>query len=1555
MAFCQSHELGFVSFSKLFFSKSIIAISRLTGSYFVAGLGRGSRVRARLLAALFVAIALGFATAPAAQATPHGGWNGTYPTARDACYSIWAYWHLPLPHPGYSHFTGAFPTEDPNVQRCHWTHYQDGTCPYGPFGCTTILPGTVSFACDSGYERTIDDRCVQNVPPEVPPVCSNPTEGNPIVLGSGAKYYQAEDFATQDGLFRIGRQYRSFAGGRVSSYNQPALTPSVGWQFNFDYELHLGAFSGSPSAPTGKVTLLTPDGSGYNFELQANGTWQAQAAMGAVPDDYRLEFMGSLPSNLADMKAVPRQWKLTGPDDRVWTLTTMSPVNFSPASYRVGRPITMRERDGYGWEFNYSTDGALTSIVDSFGRTASFTWHIYYPMVDPNATWPQRMPEAIKDITFPDGTKATYLYDPAPTDTAPSPDVIRRLVGVEWRDASGTVVDSNAYHYEDTTYPRFLTGVSDHRGVRVATYTYDADGRATSTEGAGGANRVTVVYGTSGSQLTRTATTALGRVKVYKFDYVPGSSWDIRFAGVDGAASTNCPASASALTYDGAGFIASWTDEEGRVTSYVRDSRGRPTQITQAYGLPEARQTTITWHATVNAPQQIVAPGLTVDYTYNTAGQLTGVTQTDTSAQTVPYSTNGQTRSWAYTYTTSGLLSSADGPLPGTGDTVSYTYDTSGYLATTTDEVGNVTTVNAVDGRGQPTEIQGANGLVTKLTYDARGRLTSRLDDPSGIASRTEYAYDNAGNVTTITNPDGSVLAMEYDGANRVTSVTNGLGDKVTYTYDAMGNRTGEQASDVNSQVFFERNTTFDELGRLRQVIGVGPATWTYGYDKVGNPTSITDPNSNAATSAYDGLDRLISLADERNSTTTQGFGATDDPTSTTDPRNVATIYVRNGWGEVIQESSPDIGTTVYVRNRDGQVTQKTDARGVITIYTYDYAGRITTRSYPSETASSVAYTYDSVTGGNPGKGRLTSVTDAAGTVSYRYDLLGRVIQEVRTIGVKSYTIAYSWDDAGNLLSMTYPSGRVVEYGRGAAGEVQQVRTSPDAISSPTELVLWGTYAPFGPRSITAFANDLRESRDYDTDGRIVSYGVEDQSLGQDLIRRALQYQDKRNLTFIEDQLNAANNETYTYTANGFIEKADGPWGSLTYTIDGVGNITQRIITLGGVTSTDVYTQQPGSNRLTGIVTNGAPSRGFQSDLAGNITQDATVSPALTKAYTYNAAGQLAGATTNGAASGAYVYDYQSRLVSRTISASSTTLHMVHDLDGNVIAEYDASGTLVTEYVSVNGRPLAMIDNTGATPALYYVLTDHLERPIMMTDESRNIVWQARYLPYGEVGTIIGSATLNQRFPGQWFQVETGLSYNWHRHYDPSTGRYLQPDPLGMPDGPSRWAYAKNSPFMNVDPEGLQNAIPVPFPAPLGPFSPKPFPLKDAQQWCYDHPMLCSCVPGLPGLLGSPWPDPVLNNEGAGPPDYTPPFDGPGDWDPGTPPPGEGWQWKGKPGAPVGGREGGWTRPAPGTPKGKESAHDDRDHPEGKPPHVGWVDPSGKHWENYGNGWVPKE
>ena len=71
-----------------------------------------------------------------------------------------------------------------------------------------------------------------------------------------------------------------------------------------------------------------------------------------------------------------------------------------------------------------------------------------------------------------------------------------------------------------------------------------------------------------------------------------------------------------------------------------------------------------------------------------------------------------------------------------------------------------------------------------------------------------------------------------------------------------------------------------------------------------------------------------------------------------------------------------------------------------------------------------------------------------------------------------------------------------------------------------------------------------------------------------------------------------------------------------------------------------------------------------------------------------------------------------------------------------------------------------------------------------MTDASKAMVWRALYEPFGAVHAITGPAANDMRFPGQWFQFETGLHYNRHRHYDPTLGRYTQPDPLGLNQGP---------------------------------------------------------------------------------------------------------------------------------------------------------------------------
>ena len=78
-------------------------------------------------------------------------------------------------------------------------------------------------------------------------------------------------------------------------------------------------------------------------------------------------------------------------------------------------------------------------------------------------------------------------------------------------------------------------------------------------------------------------------------------------------------------------------------------------------------------------------------------------------------------------------------------------------------------------------------------------------------------------------------------------------------------------------------------------------------------------------------------------------------------------------------------------------------------------------------------------------------------------------------------------------------------------------------------------------------------------------------------------------------------------------------------------------------------------------------------------------------------------------------------------------------------------------------------------------------RPVLMTDANAKQVWSAIYAPFGATTALNANpAVMNGRFPRQWFQLETGIAYNWHRHYDPTIGRYIQSDPLIIDDDEGR-------------------------------------------------------------------------------------------------------------------------------------------------------------------------
>jgi RHS repeat-associated protein len=191
--------------------------------------------------------------------------------------------------------------------------------------------------------------------------------------------------------------------------------------------------------------------------------------------------------------------------------------------------------------------------------------------------------------------------------------------------------------------------------------------------------------------------------------------------------------------------------------------------------------------------------------------------------------------------------------------------------------------------------------------------------------------------------------------------------------------------------------------------------------------------------------------------------------------------------------------------------------------------------------------------------------------------------------------------------------------------------------------------------------------------------------------------------------------------------------------------------------------------------------------------------------YRYNNRGRLDRLTIGTTVTADYTYDGLERLALRTTQnmTPAGTTHYVYDLSGRLIAEATNTGQTLREYIWLDDMPLAVVaDVDTPSPKLWFAHPDHIDRPIKMTDGTQAVVWDAIYRPFGAVHSITGSASNNLRFPGQYFLIESGLHYNWHRHYDPTIGRYLQADPLEFVNGPSLFAYALSSPAIHTDPDG---------------------------------------------------------------------------------------------------------------------------------------------------------
>lgn len=1254
------------------------------------------------------------------------------------------------------------------------------------------------------------------------------TAGEPVDVLTGQLYEDAIDYQS-DGPFRLrfSRSYTTTPRSdifAVSMFSPGGSGKAAYWRSNFEAAMKIvNAASGSyPPA----IELVLPGNREFLFTDTTGLGNYAPASLLLQYGSYVLQASGGTPQTLTVDKTAQTA-TLIDSDGTQYSFRYLTSGSYATkSSTDTTQLASIAYRGGYVQTLTYdATTGYLTAVSDNFGRTLGFQ----YGSVG-----------QLNTLTANGATVATYTYVDM-TDTSvltssfpggiPS-NLLGQVLTLGSVTRTGTG-ETTTYSYGSSVNRFLLTGITDARGVAYSSWTYDSSARVLSNTLASEA-AVSLAYNSNG---TVSVTNQLGEVKNYSLTTT--SHNNLVLSQVQGQATGSLPASTTTLQYDSKDFVSQVTDAAGRVTTYVNDpTTGLPTSITRGAGTAQATTVSYTWNTKWRVPTQVVEPGRTTTYAWNASGQLTSKTIADTTTTSVPYSTNGQTRTWSYAYNSKNLLASVTDPV---GGVVSYAYNSNGYLQTITDQLGRVTTVTAWNALGQPTSITDPNGVVDALGYDGDGRLTSISLNSGGAAATTTLAYDAVGDITKITEPNGAWSSFTYDGARRVSGVSNADGDTVAYTRDAMGNATGlSVTSGATGSTAFSKTQGFDALGRLIQSVGASSQTYSFGYDVTDNLTSITDPSSHTFANGFDALNRLITQTNEDSATVTLTRNGVDAVVGYADPRSLTTSYVRNGFGEVIQESSPDRGATVYQRDARGLITQRTDARGVSLTYTYDAAWRIVGQQNYAQSSDNVWYAYDEPLSGSYSIGRLTDVYDVRGILQRFYDQEGHVWQESRLTGSAPWiSVTVGYDASGNLQQMFLPSGRHIVWNRDSMGRVSQV-----AVTGGTGFSGWVTvaspivYSPNGRPASLTFGNGLIETYGNDTDGRINSVKLAPSSGGA-VINRSLTWTGQ-NLNGIADAVTSANSETFGYTPSHRLSSAAGAYGSLSWAYDADGNRARQV---SGAT-TQTYAYPSGSNRLSSISQGGSSVRTFAYDAVGNQTNDIAGATSITRAF--DARSRLASIVNGSTTTGSYSYDGFDRLTQR-VTASGTTQYYYDPL-GHLVLETDGSGNSLREYIWLDDMPIGIIDGVNtASPTLYYVHVDHLNRPIKATNASGAAVWSAVWSPFGAAVSITGTLTYNARFPGQWFQLEDNLHWNLHRHYDPSTGRYIQVDPLAgptaddpslnpvtgetaadtsadvipallqastvapntnaiLPDGPSRYGYVRQQPTGLRDPYGTTAA-----------------------------------------------------------------------------------------------------------------------------------------------------
>ena len=908
-------------------------------------------------------------------------------------------------------------------------------------------------------------------------------------------------------------------------------------------------------------------------------------------------------------------------------------------------------------------------------------------------------------------------------------------------------------------------------GRKIETRHYDQEGRVVYLE----ANGKTLLTAQGSRQSMRYTDERGGTVQVERdnFDQLTrrtsedGTSLSITYenASADPREIVDQAGVASRLAYDSKGNLLKLTAAAGKpeeqVTEYTPNAQGLPEAIRRKGG---------------TNPDGTTDPDTEVGLRYDANGNIREMT-------------DGEGKVWKYEYDAMGNMLKASDPL--SHDWV-YTYDAHGNRLSATDP-NQLTTRFAYDKTDRLVSLTDPRSKQYLTRYDEAGRPRQSVD-PTGATVTLEY--DKAGRLTASSYAMNQRIALAYDNQDRVVSRTDGEGAVTSFDYsDVDGlDRGSELVSKVNYPTLQDlmRYNSRRQMTQVAEVADGETRTATIDYEFRGEPKAVVNAYSKSVTTEYDALERPKSGKNELGHAVALGYDHRSNLISITDELGHTTRLEYDKRNKLTREINAENQATVYIYDDAGRIAEIQRPNGARLTFAFDAGGRLRERkSYRPGGSLELtdSFTWDD-------GDRLTGWTSGNASSTSTYDDANRRLSESVTIDGTTLTRAYTYYPNGQVQTYTGPDGATITYAYDGNGQLDRVDLPGEGSISVTARQ-WTE-----PRTVALPGGTTQE---YERNGYLTPTRLRVAGPSQSTLFEQSSVYGK--LGEVSSRTTQSQRIDYLYDDALRLKEANpSGWGaSETFELDQADNRLADNRVSGPWEYDD-------ANRL---LRRGSIE--YRYDAAGNLIQKIDASraePLRTTNYAYDGYNRLVEVRDGAdAVVSRYAYDpFGFRLSKEITSAgaanSGTTAGKRLFLQGEegLLAEVAPDGTVIQSYGwqpehTYSTEPLFV--HRGAE--YFYYHNDPLGMPRMLTDKAGNVVWSASEV--GAFGSIVlaSGASVEQpwRFPGQYFDAETGLHYNVHRYYDPMVGRYTSEDPLGLSGGLNRYAYADASPNNFIDVYGL--------------------------------------------------------------------------------------------------------------------------------------------------------